>query len=871
LGGVYIIPLSRIILLDTTLQYIQPDAIKAAGPVLVSFKRNDEDAGPDKPAVFSQHLKEGLEKLFQELLEKPVDKDAKGAPKSKTPQEDMEERISKLTLMDTDILEAQLAAERLSSSLERELQYPVDCLTIRLEKILGYKIEREINPLRAKQLTMLYRQSCDQLLPTKIASDVAMKNWGDLLKSTYPDWIENLNQYLVKQHVLPHLDRDDVTKRYQKKDQEKAREMRQSLITEITGQPPGDNSQVSDVDLMRSIHKLLAEAANDRPEMSKHVIRGSSHGPQASTEDVLTMLSQVSKPTLINEETGYRELTGQEQTLAEQIMSETALQSRSLDEQTQNSISLLSMMFDSLQQEEQIADAIKPLISELQLPILKMAVSDPGFFSNPDNPAQELVNEIAKAGTHWTPKENISRDPFYKKISSIVGEISSTEEDHEGIFEEKLHTLKEFLEKEERRTAILEERIIKAEYAASRTESARKSAEQIIAKKIRQFKAQPHTEKFLQDYWTQVIFFYINRDDEEESPEQIAVIEFIDSLLVVTPENPDIDIDKILDQLVAHMHGMGLDMPDQQQRLDGIRVEMQFLQQQVKNTIAAAEAKRLAEAEKIAAEKAAAAAEEARLQAAAEAAAAAAESAKLKAAAEQAAAERESARLKAIAEQAAAEQASAKLAAEKLLEASEKAAAEQAAIKLKKAAEQAAAEQAAAAEAAARQKKAAEEAAARLQAAAELAAAEQAAAKKMAHQLALVRAKEAEIAAAEQAAAEKAAAEEAAREANLLDAANEETETDTDLDDVFSQKVDQFRTESWFKLTNEKSEKTKIKLAAIIKHNGTYIFVNREGIKVITTKKPGVVALLRSGELEIVDDAVFFDRALESVIHSLRR
>ncbi|MBK8288741.1 MAG: hypothetical protein IPK95_09015 [Cellvibrionales bacterium] len=39
----------------------------------------------------------------------------------------------------------------------------------------------------------------------------------------------------------------------------------------------------------------------------------------------------------------------------------------------------------------------------------------------------------------------------------------------------------------------------------------------------------------------------------------------------------------------------------------------------------------------------------------------------------------------------------------------------------------------------------------------------------------------------------------------------------------------------------------------------------------ITTQKQGVAAMLRSGELAIVDDAVFFDRALESVIHSLRK
>ncbi|HSC76152.1 MAG TPA: DUF1631 family protein [Pseudomonadales bacterium] len=827
-------------MLEQVTQIIQPAAIKAAGPVLVDLKRANDDNAPDKRAIFVQHFRNGMASLFQQMLEKPDPKEA-AQQKKRATKEEMEERISKYSLMDTELLEAQLMADRLCKNLEQDNQFDIDSLGMRLEKFCGITFEREKNPIQARHLTLVFRQSCDALSPSKHSGDVAIENWGKVLKQAYPQLLQHLNQSLIKQHILPRLDLDDIDQRYQKKGQDKAREMRKNLIADITGKPQDANAEVSDDDLMQSIKALVNDAALQRPDINRHLVSGSNHGPVASKDEVLSTLRQITQSPVINAETGYRELDANEKTLAEKIQTLTNLQSRALDDQTQNSISLLSMMFDRLQQEEQIADPIKPLINELQLPILKMAVTNQDFFSNSDNPAQELVNEIAKAGTHWTPKQNISKDPFYKKISSIVDDISissESDENNEFIFDEKLLSLKDFLEKEERRSALLEERIIQAESVKARTESARRSAETIIKKRIEKHNAKPHTATFLHDYWTQVLFFYINQDDEFNSPEQEQALELMKTLLVATPQNIDTDIDHIFEQLVTHLHHMRLEVANSPQTFSSIRKEIGELRNQARAEIEAAEAERAAAAAALAEAQAAEAREAARLKAAAE-----------QAAAEQAAAEQAALRLQAAAEKAAAEQAAAARAAAAMQEAAEKAAAEQAAAKLKAAAEQAAAEQ-----------RAAQQAAARMQAAAEQAAAEQAAAKKAA----------AEQAAARLRAAEEQAAREALEAANDLELIAEEPSTDS-VEDIFDQQVGKLRAESWFKLTNENHDKTKIKLAAIIKHNGNYIFVNREGVKVITTQKSGVAALLRSRELEIVDDAVFFDRALESVIQSLRK
>ncbi|MCC7516093.1 MAG: DUF1631 family protein [Pseudomonadales bacterium] len=782
---------------EHTVALVLPSAIKAGGPVLVNLKKTEGEPVQDKRGIFIQQFKKGMAEIFAQAAKKTNAAEADTtATKRAGPREDMEERISKYSLMDKELLEAQIMIDRLCNTLQAEHQFELDCLGMRLERLAGITIERSNIPLAARQLTTVFHQSCEALQPSKFSSDAAMTNWGKALSEAYALWLKQLNQILIKQHVLPRLDMDDVHRRYEKKNQEKAREMRKNLIADVTGKSGDDTAAISDEELINSLRSLVANAVTQQPELGKHIVSGSSTGAPATREDIFEALGQITDTAQINAETGYRDLPANTMTLAEKIAAQTDMQSRTLDAQTQNAISLLSMTFDKLQQEEQIAEPIKPLINDLQVPILKMAMQDQHFFSNPDNPAQEMLNELAKAGTRWTPKPNISKDPFYKKISSIVDDISNnseTEEDSEAFFGEKLITLKDFLEREERRSALLEERIIQAESVKARTDAARDTASRIVRKKIFRHNAEPATATFLQDYWTQVLFFYINRDDDYLSDEQQQARKIIDDLLIFTPDNLDKDIAAIQEQLVWHVHHMGLQIDEQEHTLQVIHQEMEGRRQTIRNEMANAAQER--------------AAAEAKEQAAAQAAAA------LKAAVDQAL-----------------ERGGDTTPAASVATTPDPAPA----VTINTAAT--------------------------------------AFAKPDAD---LIVFDNTPTSPPIDSSVDATITPEESEVFLTIDDDEEDdedyAEADIAVEDIFDKQADMLRADTWFRLTNATHDKLKIKLAAVIKHNGNYIFVNREGVKIITTQKAGVAELLRSGELSLVDDTVFFDRALESVIQSLRR
>lgn len=88
--------------------------------------------------------------------------------------------------------------------------------------------------------------------------------------------------------------------------------------------------------------------------------------------------------------------------------------------------------------------------------------------------------------------------------------------------------------------------------------------------------------------------------------------------------------------------------------------------------------------------------------------------------------------------------------------------------------------------------------------------------------------------------------------------------------DAIADLVDSMAVGAWVEFHNNEGEKNRCKLAAIIRVSGKYIFVNRLGIKVAEYTRSGLIEAARAGVISVLDNALLFDRALESVIGHLR-
>ena len=83
--------------------------------------------------------------------------------------------------------------------------------------------------------------------------------------------------------------------------------------------------------------------------------------------------------------------------------------------------------------------------------------------------------------------------------------------------------------------------------------------------------------------------------------------------------------------------------------------------------------------------------------------------------------------------------------------------------------------------------------------------------------------------------------------------------------------VSQLRIGTWIELQEDENIRLRCKLLTILEPGGKHIFVNRIGAKVLERNRTDLIVQLRSGTVLLLDDRLLIDRALESVIDSLRQ
>lgn len=83
--------------------------------------------------------------------------------------------------------------------------------------------------------------------------------------------------------------------------------------------------------------------------------------------------------------------------------------------------------------------------------------------------------------------------------------------------------------------------------------------------------------------------------------------------------------------------------------------------------------------------------------------------------------------------------------------------------------------------------------------------------------------------------------------------------------------VSQLRIGTWIELQEDETTRLRCKLITILEPEGTHIFVSRIGAKVLEKSRNDLIVQLRNGGVLLVDDRLLIDRALESVIDSLRQ
>lgn len=135
-------------------------------------------------------------------------------------------------------------------------------------------------------------------------------------------------------------------------------------------------------------------------------------------------------------------------------------------------IDIVAMLFDYVFDDKSIPDTIKALIARLQIPVLKVAIIDKGFFSRKSHPVRRLLDTLADASIAFAGEASRD-DPLYKKIEIIVDRIHGEFDTDIALFDKMIDELEAFLRERETANAEMVEKSARAMHEREKREMAR--------------------------------------------------------------------------------------------------------------------------------------------------------------------------------------------------------------------------------------------------------------------------------------------------------------------------------------------------------------------------------------------------------------
>ncbi|MEC7376743.1 MAG: DUF1631 family protein, partial [Pseudomonadota bacterium] len=185
-------------------------------------------------------------------------------------------------------------------------------------------------------------------------------------------------------------------------------------------------------------------------------------------------------------------------------------------------INLVSMLFDFILEDRQLHPVMKALIGRLQIPVLKVALSDRNFFNRGGHPVRKLLNELALSAIGWTEKKTGQRDPLREKIESVVDRVLNEFTDDVALFEALLKDFSHFMDLDRRRRELVEQRLRDAEEGRARQERASQAARELVAELTEQRELPEPVTGLLNEAWSRYLQWVVLREGEDSERWQQA-------------------------------------------------------------------------------------------------------------------------------------------------------------------------------------------------------------------------------------------------------------------------------------------------------------------------------------------------------------
>ncbi len=420
-----------------------------------------------------------------------------------------------LALVGNDDLEEQVALNAMITKAKAHFQGPLLQLQARFTEVYPDATQDSpVNPMAPEHLCSAFTEAI-QALEIQIRERlIVLKQYDRYVVSNLGMLLDEANRILIQAGVIPNFRYHGKTGQQGKTPEQSAKESPPSAPDTAAAyeQRPEDTVVFDQIRQMLALQRANSGMPPRSADPSLRVIGG------RELADMLNALpSQQTQTDFDNLSTGTPVDIDLRQ-LVQQLLTKADSQDGrkpALNEVDEDLINLVSMLFEFILDDYNLSAPVQVLISRLQIPILKVVIKDKSFFSKANHPARKLLNSLARAGIGWSNSDEKTRDKLYGQIHNVVQRILNEFDGDVALFETLNLEFEQFLERENRKASLVEQRTRESERGRIKSQKAQEAVDRLLKEKVSRYHLPESVRDILMNGWSRVMFLAYLRDDTE--------------------------------------------------------------------------------------------------------------------------------------------------------------------------------------------------------------------------------------------------------------------------------------------------------------------------------------------------------------------
>ncbi len=402
-----------------------------------------------------------------------------------------------LSLVETDELEIDLAIKGMAGKARRAHEDVLYLLGLRMAALAGRPAQQSEDdfPVSPGRLSEAFGEATKTLEMPIQPKLVLFKLFDNHFISELGSLYEAMNDGLIDSGLLPDL------KLEREKESRKTRTRTRKAAATPYADQESEEDEGSDDALAAALRAFLH--STPPPASSGGSGLELKTTPVVDGNELLGALNRLQHTLAITSQ-GTLEAGALKQKVLEATSHEKdrSPELRQTDEKT---IDIVAMLFDFLLGNSTLPDVFKGLIGRLQLPVLKVAIIDPTFFTRRHHPARRLINMMARVGYLWKPAADGETDELLVETRRAVSRIIDEFEDDPDVFARVVEDYEYFLESEQNQAIEREASDAMRILHRERRESGKRVAASALARIIADQPVPEKARAFLETRWRDLL------------------------------------------------------------------------------------------------------------------------------------------------------------------------------------------------------------------------------------------------------------------------------------------------------------------------------------------------------------------------------